>query len=225
MVWENTFYDLLPAVVPDSLEETFLLSRGVSESQVLEYGLRVLYPGCFEVPAGAPLPFRKSYKKLQGDSYLVFPLTDIVGRIFGFQFRSPTTKEYITCLLDGYSPELFGYYQAIRKCNSSLVLVEGVFDLFPVARFGAPVVATLTAGVSPVVARSVARLFDHVWLLFDDDKTGKRASVQGAEVLRSHGLKVTLVNQKPGYKDTGDLWVAFGDIGVSSHLKSQGVEW
>ena len=186
------------------------------------------------LPPGMPVEFREwshDGNKLK-DSY-VLPLTNPLGVVSGFQFRSvdKTTKGYLDYFLVRDEPVLFGLGQAIPHMwsSDSACVVEGVFDLFPVQRVLPYTVSTITAKVTDLMLRWLFRLVHKVYLFYDADSTGRSACWEFVKEHRSefellHVMEyprgVILSNGKP-VKDPADLWEAWGDDTLGPYIRGQ----
>lgn len=199
------FYRSLPASLrEDSLE--LLLSRGVSEAQVALYGVK-------DVPLSFPRP-----SEVPGGPLVCFPLSTVADKeVTGVVLRSIETKLYHVWS-EAVHVEPFGMYMAREGMWSDrhVCLVEGVFDLFPLQRvFSIPVIATLTAGLSPRLARTLSRWVDTIYLSWDNDTTGRgatsRAMLGKAKAPEPFTFKDLAVPLSSGVKDIGDLWEKGGD--------------
>ncbi len=136
---------------------------------------------------------------------LIFPITDVRGRVIAFGGRvlggdapgpkylnSPETPLYHK------GRELYGVYwskSAIRRESAALV-VEGYMDYVSLAVRGVEnVLATLGTAMTPEQAQLVTRYASQVLMLYDSDPAGLRATFRaGDEVLRAggHPMVVTL---------------------------------
>jgi DNA primase len=118
---------------------------------------------------------------------IVFPISDISGRVCGFGGRivGDGQPKYLN------SPEspvfnksrlLLGLYQQkedIRRKNEA-VLVEGNFDLISLVASGCTnVVAPLGTALTREQLRLIKRFAERVTLLFDGDVAGTKAAVRG----------------------------------------------
>jgi DNA primase len=180
------------------------------------------------LPEGVPSDFLKwSQDGLKLSDVFVLPLTNILGEIKGFQFRSVDRKRsgYMDYFLDRREAILFGLGQAAPHIwkSRSVFLVEGGFDLFPIQRAFPAVVATLTARTSIQSVRLFRRLVTKVWMGYDMDPPGRK----GCEAFKSeHGSEFevyTVQYPKVGgvqIKDPGDLWEAWGDVQMIPFIKS-----
>jgi DNA primase len=136
---------------------------------------------------------------------LVFPITDVRGRVIGFggrllskDARGPKYLNSPETPLYHKGRELYGLHWAkgaIRREESALV-VEGYMDYVSLAARGIEnVVAALGTAMTPEQAQLVTRYAGQVLLLYDSDAAGLRATFRsGDEILRAggHPMVVTL---------------------------------
>lgn len=136
------------------------------------------------------------------------------------QFRALQEKKYLTWYPKSPHPEAFGLDQAALTLwkRKSVILTEGVFDLFPLERLVPGVVATLTAGLSPSLLRALKRWVTTIYLCWDNDAAGKRAT----RACKDFDFKDISIQEK--FKDIGDMWVSGGDDLVGSFLKSRNLD-
>ncbi len=159
-MWTNDFQEHTHAELNSNIREV-LWGRGVSEEQIIEFKL-----GYFEgeLPSFVPEGFaRWSHQGEKIEGSFVFPLTDTLGRVQGFQFRSVdrAKKNYLDYYNHLSEPVLFGLSQAMPSVwrDEVIVLVEGVFDFFPVQRALPHTVSVLTSDVSDLFVRTLKRIF------------------------------------------------------------------
>lgn len=216
---------------PDAREDLWL--RGVSDTQIDLY--RIGYVG-HGLPSGPEYPedflsWWVRHKERVVESF-VFPLTNWLGETRGVQLRpvSRDRKNYMDFFLDRKEPVMFGLREAAQSvwdCGE-VVIVEGTFDLLPVQRQVPNIISTLTAKVTPQLARSLTRFVSRVHMFYDDDKAGR----DGTEnYIKFYGSAVdTNVWQYPSgvvlsdgkrAKDPGDLWEALGDSKLAVYAKTQ----
>lgn len=209
-----------------------LAMRGVTDAQIDHYGVGYIdgkLPDTYEIP----VPFRawcQGGRKLQ-DSY-VFPLTNTLGVVRGFQFRSVDrqAKRYSDYFEDERQPEaiFFGLAQAMPHVweHESIFLVEGPFDLFPIQSVFPGIVATLTARVTEPLIRVMKRLVKDVWMGYDNDPPGRQGC---ARFMKEHGKDFNchdVVYPKTAFydgrvsKDPCDLWEAWGQDGLGKFVRS-----
>lgn len=210
-------------------ERSALLSRGVSDEQVEQYRLGYINRKLPTLKgAEAFLKWSNGGSKL--DDVFVLPLVNSLGDLKGVQFRHVERERggYMDYFVEQNEPVFFGLAQAMPAAwkTSSLYLVEGAFDLFPVQRTFPETMATLTARVTDPLIRFMRRFIRHVWLGYDMDGPGRRACTK---FVRQYGQEFTtkvvaypvvrMVNGKDT-KDPSDLWETWGEGRFSDYLRS-----
>ncbi|MDA1081611.1 MAG: DNA primase [Gemmatimonadetes bacterium] len=137
---------------------------------------------------------------------LIFPILDASAHAVGFGGRllGPGEPKYVNSaessvfskgrLLYNYS----GARHAIRRAER-VVLVEGYFDVVRLVEAGleevvAPMGTALTDDQADLLARSTTSVF----LLYDSDTPGQKASFRAADVLLARGLSVRMVTLPDG---------------------------
>jgi len=162
----------------------YLRGEGYSESQLIESGVAL------RSTRGSGI-----YDRFRGR--ILFPISDRRGRIISFGGR--LIRESVTGApkyINGPDSPiyrkgdyLYGYRDASRAARDldMVILVEGYFDhaRFVDAGFEC-VVATCGTALSPPQARQMGALAS-VYICYDGDKSGQRASVRAAEVVLEQG--------------------------------------
>lgn len=206
-----------------------LLGRGVSPEQMESFRL-----GYFS-GARPPLDLPDDFVEWANigrhvQDVFVLPLTNTLGQVKGIQVRSVdrSAKNYQEFAIPTGEPYLFGLGQAAEAIwhTEEIVLVEGVFDLFPIQRSVPQTVATLTAKVPENFLPTMRRVVRCAWLGYDMDHTGwrgvSRFRKQHGDEFDIHRLEfpgVRLPNGKAA-KDPGDVWEAWGDDRLYQHLSN-----
>lgn len=165
---------------------------GVKETVLLEAGLLVKREDGSIVPR-----FR---------GRLLFPIHDLRGRVVGFGGRilGDGQPKYLN------SPDTVVFHkgkllynlhtakQAIRKAERA-ILVEGYFDVLRLALAGVEeVVAPMGTGLTADQAELLARYTRQVFLLYDSDDAGLRATFRAGDELLRHGLRVAVATLPEG---------------------------
>jgi DNA primase len=148
---------------------------------------------------------------------LMFPITDVTGRIIGFGGRTldDAGAKYInspTTALFDKSNSLYGLQQARHHIVSSgaAVVVEGYMDCLMAHQFGCKnVVATLGTSFTAGHGRILKRYAQKVVLLFDSDVAGLEAANRALEVCLSQHIDIKLASVPTG-KDPCDFLLAAG---------------
>ena len=230
MSWLSDFVESCSTLDEDTREAYW--ARGVSDEQI--ESLKLGYSNG-ELPEDIDFPdgFRKwSHSGAKLKNSFVLPLTNPLGEILGFQFRSVVREErgYLDYFFSRAEPVLLGLGQSIPNIweSKTVCLVEGGFDYFPVQRVWPYTVPTLTAKVDELLLRWLHRMVRKVVLFYDSDKAGQAAS---NDFLKSYGSKfeVKLLEYPRGVKlatgkavkDPAELWEALGDDRLSSYLTQQ----
>jgi DNA primase len=187
-----------------NVAKVYLQKRGVTEDIVSRF--RIGYAPAVEVEgwnylggrlAGAGLKTAIEagllVEKEKGGTYdrfrdrIVFPISDVSGRICGFGGRivgegQPKYLNSPESPIFNKSKLLLGLYQQkedIRRRNEA-VLVEGNFDLISLVAGGCTnVVAPLGTALTREQLRLIKRFAEKVTLLFDGDVAGVKAAVRG----------------------------------------------
>ena len=137
---------------------------------------------------------------------LIFPIYDIGGHIVGFGGRilGPGDVKYLNSSESAVFSKgrlLYGLNWAkgaIRR-EERAILVEGYFDLLRLVVAGIEeVVAPLGTALTEDQAQLIGRYAKSVYLLYDSDEAGQRATFRAADVLLAHGLAVQVVTLPDG---------------------------
>lgn len=209
-------------------EREVLWGRGVTDAQIRL--LNIGYLNKSLPPSSYPGDFLEwSWKGRRFDDVFVFPLTNALNQVRGFQFRhvDRARKGYLDYFVEEDEPVLFGLGQAIPHMweTGQVVLVEGVYDLCPIQRVFPDTVATMRAGATEGFIRLLRRFVADVWLAYDMDKTGRSVSFtfvkDHGQTFKVHNLSFPRPKMPSGElaKDPGDLWEVWGDaqLGVFLH--------
>lgn len=139
---------------------------------------------------------------------LMFPIHDVSGRIAGFGGRllGPGEPKYLNSAESPVFSKgrlLYGMHwarNAIRRAERVL-LVEGYFDLVRLVIAGIEeVVAPLGTALTADQAMLITRYSKNVFLLYDSDRAGLKATFRAGDELLRHGAQVRVVTL-PGGED------------------------
>jgi DNA primase len=162
-----------------------LRKEGYSESQLIESGIVLRSTSGIGV-----------YDRFR--DRILFPISDRRGRVISFGGRlieesSTGAPKYLN---GADSPVyrkgnyLYGYRDAAKASREldMIILVEGYFDhaRFVDAGFECAV-ATCGTAISPPQARQIGALASSVFVCYDGDSAGQRASVRAAEIIMEQG--------------------------------------
>jgi len=170
-----------------------LASIGIDDARMLEAGLLVRREETEE-----PRPrFR---------ARLIFPIHDVSGHVAGFGGRllGPGEPKYLnTAESPTYSKGRLLYHlqqarNAIRKADRAIV-VEGYFDAIRLAAAGIEsVVAPLGTALTTEQAQLLVRYSRNVYLLYDSDQAGLKATFRSGDELLAEGATVRVVTLPEG---------------------------
>lgn len=130
---------------------------------------------------------------------ITFPIKDVTGNIIGFGARSlrdakPKYLNTSDTVLYSKSKVLYGIYESkehIRKQNKCYA-VEGYTDVMAMHQDGIKnVVATSGTAFTVFHAKEIKRLCENVVVVYDGDKAGQNATIQGIKSLLKAGLNVS----------------------------------
>jgi len=159
---------------------------------------------------------------------IIFPIESLAGKVVAFGGRVLTgdrkdAPKYLN------SPESSIYHKgqmlyglswarhAIRREESALV-VEGYMDVVSLAAHGFEnVVAPLGTALTAEQAKLLARYTSRVYLLFDSDAAGLRATFRAGDTLLEQGLHPAVVTLPPG-EDPDTLVRGDGPAALRRHL-------
>lgn len=137
---------------------------------------------------------------------LIFPIQDLGGKHVGFGGRliAPGEPKYLNT---GESPVyskgslLYNLHQArlSARREERLFLVEGYFDVLRLVGVGVePVVAPLGTALTEGQAQLIKRYAPSVFLLYDSDKAGLKATFRAGDILLAQGLSVRVITLPEG---------------------------
>ena len=171
----------------------FLKKKGIGVDAACKAGLLVKKdkgPGCYD-------RFRNR---------VIFPITDVRGRIIGFGGRAMDDKSLPKYLNSPESPvfkkgeTLFGLAQAKEAVSKEgfVLVVEGYFDLVALHRHGfLNSVATMGTALTTDHIRILKGYTSSIYALFDSDEAGKKAALRGLNLFLNEDIscRAVLLNQ------------------------------
>jgi DNA primase len=156
---------------------------------------------------------------------LMFPIYDASGRLSGFGGRliGPGEPKYLN---SADSPTftkgrlLYGLNwarHAIRR-DERLLLVEGYFDVVRLVLAGIEsVVAPLGTALTDDQAAMIARQTKNVFLLYDSDPAGQKATFRAGDLLLAQGVSVRVVTLPDG-EDPDTFVDTNGGAALETHI-------
>lgn len=196
------------------LMRAYLNTLGFDDARQTDVGLLVTLDGGTE-----PRP------RFRGR--LMFPIYDVSSRVVGFGGRllGPGEPKYLN------SPEspifskgrvLYGLNwakQAARR-DERMLVVEGYFDVVRLIGAGVEcVVAPMGTALTEEQAKLVRRYTDRVYLLYDSDKAGLKATFRSGDELLRQGAAVQVVTLPDG-EDPDSFVREHGARGLETQLAS-----
>lgn len=149
------------------------------------------------------------FSKLMGGSVvdkfsgrIIFPIKDTKGNVVAFGGRSlegvygPKYLNSPESIVYNKSNVLYGLYENVDyiREKEEVVVVEGYMDLLSLWQVGLRnVVATLGTALTQKHAKILSKYVKTVYLMFDNDEAGRKASIQAAKLLLSQGITVKYV--------------------------------
>jgi DNA primase len=194
------------------LMRSYLNTLGFDDERLVDAGLLV-------TPEGATEP-RPRFR-----GRLIFPIYDVSGRVVGFGGRllGPGEPKYLN------SPEspifskgklLYGLNwakQAARR-DERMLVVEGYFDVMRLIGAGVEsVVAPMGTALTEDQAKLIRRYTEHVYLLYDSDKAGLKATFRSGDELLRLGAAVQVVTLPDG-EDPDSFVRTHGARGLEAQL-------
>lgn len=192
----------------------YMNSLGFDDARLIEGGL-LIAPD----QEGEPRPrFRNR---------LMFPILDAAGRHVGFGGRilGPGEPKYLNSAESPIFTKgklLYGLNRArnaIRRSDRAL-MVEGYFDALRLFAAGIQeVVAPLGTALTEVQAGMLRKYSRNVYLLYDSDAAGLKATFRAGDELLRQGMSVRVITLPPG-EDPDTFVKAHGSAGLESQISA-----
>jgi DNA primase len=143
---------------------------------------------------------------------IIFPIMDPRARVIGFGGRSFDGREpkYLNTPetpVFNKGKNLYGLHLAKNEVRSrrNAVVVEGYMDLLVLYQSGCRnVVAPLGTALTEDQASLLSKMCDTVYLMYDSDRAGRKASFRGGDILLGAGIVAKFVDL-PGGEDPASL--------------------
>ncbi|GMV05403.1 MAG: hypothetical protein AMXMBFR53_16820 [Gemmatimonadota bacterium] len=168
----------------------------------------------------------EAYDRFRGR--IIFPIEGVSGKViaFGGRIIEADRKDAPKYLNSPETPiyhkgrNLYGLSwarHAIRR-EESAVVVEGYMDVVSLAAHGFEnVVAPLGTAMTPEQAKLLGRYAQRIFLLFDSDAAGLKATFRAGDILLEEGLHPAVVTLPPG-EDPDTMVRNLGDTALRAHL-------
>lgn len=159
---------------------------------------------------------------------LVFPIFNHIGKVVGFSGRALTTDAFAkyknTTETDIFkkSSLLFGLNN-LRKARvenkNYAILVEGQIDVVSLYQAGFPnAIATLGTAFNENHIATISRFVDSIYICFDGDGAGRKATVKSVELLKETNFDVKVVSL-PEKLDPDEYIKKYGADSFEEQLK------
>ena len=148
---------------------------------------------------------------------VMFPLIDVAGNVvaFGGRVLDDSTPKYLNSKdtpAFKKSKMLFALNYAKNSCSDGLILCEGNVDVVSLHQAGFEnAVATLGTAITPEHARLMKKYTSKVFIAYDSDSAGRRATEKAISVLGDVGIDTKLIKIKNA-KDPDEYIKKFGKL-------------
>ena len=216
----------------------YISSRGISDSIIKRFGLGYVPDKWNELVdymqskgVSKELLFKIGLAKEKNDSYydtfrnrVMFPIIDRRMRVIGFGGRvmDDSKPKYLN------SPEtpifnkrynLYGIHTLNKmKSVDKIIIVEGYMDVISLHQAGfTQVLASLGTALTQGQAKLLKRYSDEIYICYDGDTAGQKATLKGLDVLQFEGLKVKVMSMPEGV-DPDDFAKQYGIVGIQDKM-------
>ncbi|MCR5150519.1 MAG: DNA primase [Clostridiales bacterium] len=157
---------------------------------------------------------------------VIFPIIDVRGNIiaFGGRVMDDSKPKYInTSDTPVYKKSNGVFALNFAKSNNTgkrLILVEGYMDVISLHQVGiTDAIACLGTAFTDEMALLLSRYAEEIYICYDNDDAGRKATERALNVLNKTGLKVKVVAMTGG-KDADEIIRTYGRERFESILKS-----
>lgn len=167
---------------------------------------------------------QKSYDMFRNRA--IIPIINTFGNVIGFGGRvmddgmpkylnSPETATF------NKSRNLYNLNLVRRQKNlAHLILVEGYMDVIALFSYGIPeCVATLGTALTQDQARIIKRYTSHVYISYDGDGAGQKATLRALDILDKEGIETRVVSIPDG-QDPDEYLKEHGKAGYVELMKT-----
>ena len=191
----------------------FLKSKGYTEQEMLDSGAVDCAKG-------------RLYDSL--GERLIIPIINQFGQVIAFGGRLLEKKDFAKykntkeTIVFSKSNNLYNLNNLKKLKNEKgldgIIIVEGYMDTISLVQAGIEnVVASMGTSLTKDQARILKRYSDKVYISYDGDFAGQKASIRGLEILKDEGLDVKVVSLPDGL-DPDDVINQFGAYGYRKLL-------
>lgn len=155
---------------------------------------------------------------------IMFPIFDLSGNVIAFGGRiigdgEPKYLNSSDTPVFKKSKNLYALNQAKNNTDSSLILCEGYMDVVALQQAGfVNAVATLGTALTSEQTRIISRYATTVYLCYDSDEAGQRATKRAIDMLGEVGIRVKVVKVE-GAKDPDEYIKKYGKSSFEKLLR------
>ena len=193
----------------------YLYSKGFTKQEMLESGVCKEKDGrLFDAEA----------------TRLIFPIIDVYGQVIGFCGRTLEQKPEFAKYLNTADTPLFNKRMTLYGINylkkkrqlaqkiDYVIVCEGQMDTITLHKAGFDTaVASMGTAFTPEQAKLIKRFTDQVYICFDGDAAGKKATLRGLDILTENNLNVKVVSLPEGM-DPDEVINQYGAEGYTKCL-------
>lgn len=211
----------------------YLRGRGLSEKTIKHFGLGFSPDNRFALVdhlrskgfkpqelVAANLAYQNKNGLISDRFYnrVMFPVIDLRGNVIAFGGRIMTDQKpkYLNTSdtpVFKKSTNLFALNFAKNDGKRSLILCEGYMDVIALHQAGfTSAVATLGTALTQEQAMLMKRYADRVFICYDSDEAGQKATQRAIGFLRNAGIEINVISV-PGAKDPDEFIRENGDKG------------
>ncbi len=142
---------------------------------------------------------------------LIFPIIDIYGQVIGFCGRTLEAKPEFAKYLNTADTPLFNKRNTLFAINylkkkrqqaqkiDYVIICEGQMDVITLHKAGFDTaVASMGTALTAEQAKLVKRFSDNIYICYDGDAAGKKATLRGLDILAENNLNVKVVSLPEG---------------------------
>jgi len=147
---------------------------------------------------------------------IMFPIINPRGQVVGFGGR--VMDDSLPKYLNSSDGPIFNKSATLYGLNltkkvrplEEIIIVEGYMDVIALHRFGFPqAVASLGTALTAEQARLMRRYSSNIYVAYDGDTAGQKATLRGLDILRETGYRVRVM-QFPKGMDPDDVLRTYG---------------
>lgn len=221
----------------------YLLSRGISEDNARYYGIG-LSLGQDQLQGymrrkGYSIENLRDCGLVNGDKLvdafagrIIVPILDGMSNVVAFGGRIYHGEKDVAKYKNSTNTEIFDKGRTVYGINfvkrekrenggfHNLILVEGYMDVIALGSVGIKnVVAGMGTALTDGQAREIARLVPLVYVCYDGDSAGRKATIKNVEILMKAGVEVKVVSLEDGC-DPDDTIKKEGYEGFMARVKA-----